>query len=234
MKEEMRKYFLERFEDKGDEPKPYRGPQIFGFRTENYRRTKCEGLVKATFDRSDELRLIAGAMKKYGCNFNLARHVACEECNGCMGGYDPDTQQIVICQNANQTPGTVMSTMMHEMIHMFDFCRSQFDFNNLDHVACSEIRAANLTYCSVSDRLQIGAPQMFSFKNTHKYCVKKVAFHSVKAYSPETNDSEIWNIVDKVFPYCYNDLEPFGRRPLNGSIELKHSYRERYHLGYIY
>lgn len=230
----MKKYFLERFEDTDGMNLTRRATVLLGSRSYDYRRRKCEGMVKSTFEKSDELRLLAGAMKKFGCNFSLARHVACEQCDKCMGGYDPDTNQIVICQNANHSPGSVMSTMMHEMIHMFDYCRAQFDFNNLEHVACSEIRAANLTYCSVTDRIQVGAPKMFSFKNTHRYCVKNVAYRSVKAYSPETDDQEIKDIVDKIFPYCYNDLEPFGRRPLNGSSELKHSYRERYHLGYIY
>lgn len=63
--------------------------------------------------------------------------------------------------------------------------------------------------------------------------MKDVAFKSVKAYSPETSDEEVWNIVDRVFPACYNDLEPFGRRPLNGPRELKQSYRERFYYGYV-
>lgn len=234
MKEHLRQYFPERYECTVEMTLLSRASRFLGPRSDEYRRKKCETMVSSTFERSDELKLLAGAMKKFGCNFNLARHVVCERCDNCMGGYDPDTNQIIINQNSNQTPGTIMSTMMHEMIHMFDYCRAQFDFDNLEHVACSEIRAANLTYCSVSDRLQVKSPKMFSLKNTHKYCVKDVAYRSVKAYSPQTDDQQIKDIVDKIFPYCYNDLEPFGRRPLNGSSELKHSYRERYHLGYIY
>jgi len=62
--------------------------------------------------------------------------------------------------------------------------------------------------------------------------VQDVAFQSVKAYSPETEDSKIWQIIDKVFPGCYNDLEPFGRRPINDVRAIKQSYRERYYYGY--
>lgn len=42
----------------------------------------------------------------------------------------------------------IHSVLIHEMIHMFDFCVREMDFKNIDHLACSEIRAANLTYCS--------------------------------------------------------------------------------------
>lgn len=230
MKDEMRKYFLERFEDN-----KLTSFNIFRFnRRELHERQKCEQSVKWIFEQSDELKLLAGAIKKHGCNFKLSRHVACEMCEGCHGGYDPDYQQIVVCQNVRPTKNRILSTLMHEMIHMLDYCRAKFDFDNLEHVACSEIRAANLTYCSIADRLQFGSPEPFSLKKTHQYCVQDVAFKSLKAYSPNTNDDELRSIVNKVFPYCYNDLEPFGRRPLNGSHELKHSYRERYHFGYIY
>lgn len=96
-------------------------------------------MVADVFERSDEVKLLAGAMKKYGCNFTLLRHAVCEKCVGCHGGFDPDTNQIVFCENTHLTKSKIMSTMMHEMIHMFDYCRAKFDFNNLDHIACSEV-----------------------------------------------------------------------------------------------
>ena len=192
----------------------------------------CERKVMDVVNRSDELRLLIGAMRKYGCNFNIARHVVCERCSRCVGGFDPDTKQIVVCLGATFSKSKIMSILMHEMIHMFDYCRFKFDFNNLEHIACSEIRASNITYCSISDRINHRGPGKFDFKQTHQYCVKDVAFGSVKSYSPETSDEDLWKIVNKVFPYCYNDLEPFGRRATNGIRDLKQSYRERYYYGY--
>lgn len=97
-----------------------------------------------------------------------------------------------------------------------------------------KIRAANLTYCSLTDRLAHGAPGLFDFKRTHRYCVQEVAFKSVKAFSPETSDEDVWKAIDKVFTGCYNDLEPFGRRPTTGHSDLKQSFRERFHYGYVY
>lgn len=234
MKDHMRKYFPERFEDSDIAKLSNKIFALIDDLGDIRNKMRCERKVSKVFEQSDELRLLAGAMKKYGCNFNLLRHAVCEKCNNCHGGFDPDTNQIVICHNSHLTDNRVMATIMHEMVHMFDYCRVKFDFDNLDHVACSEIRAANLTYCSITDRIAHGGPGVFDFKKTHQYCVKDVAFRSIKAYSPETPDEELWKIVYRVFPQCYNDLEPFGRRPTSGIKDLKHSYRERYYYGYIY
>lgn len=224
----MRKYFLERFqsEQKDGTPSFLKRPDTT--------RISCEVKVSKVFERSDELKLLAGAMKKHGCYFNLARHVVCERCENCHGGYDPDTNQIVICQGIMMSKDKILSIMLHEMVHMFDYCRAEFDFENLEHVACSEIRAANLSYCSISDFLRFAPSSLFKFKKAHEICVKEVAIKSVKAYSPQTDISEVVDIVTKVFPKCYNDLEPFGRRPTYGRKETKHAYRERYLFGYIY
>ena len=234
MKEHLREYFPQRFENGDIASLANTISSIVNDSKDLRYRAQCERKVQYVFNQSDELRLLAGALKKYGCDFNLARHVSCEQCRNCSGGFDPDTKQIIICKSAFLSDSQIMSTMMHEMVHMFDYCRARFDFNNLEHVACSEIRASNLTYCSISDRLAHGGPGIFDFKKTHQYCVKDIAFRSVKAYSPETSDEKLWNIVDKVFPECYNDLEPFGRRPTSGMKDLKHSYRERFHYGYMY
>lgn len=56
--------------------------------------------------------------------------------------------QIVICHNTSTNEGFVEAVLVHELIHMFDYCTREMDFKNVDHVACSEVRAANMTYCS--------------------------------------------------------------------------------------
>lgn len=64
------------------------------------------------------------------------------------GGYDPELNQIVICQNTSKNKGFVQGVLTHEMVHMFDYCNNDLDFKNVEHLACTEIRAANLAHCS--------------------------------------------------------------------------------------
>lgn len=138
MKEHLKKYFPDRFPDSetGLFDKTHKMLNFVRLKGMNM---NCEREVMSIVEESDEIRLLAGAMNKYGCHFDLARHVACEMCNQCFGGFDPDANQIVICQNNTASKDRILSVLMHEMIHMFDYCRAKFDFNNLEHVACSEV-----------------------------------------------------------------------------------------------
>ncbi|KAI8420677.1 hypothetical protein MSG28_007909 [Choristoneura fumiferana] len=89
------------------------------------------------------------ALKSSGCTIDIRRHFSCEVCDySVSGGYDPELNQIVVCQNVSTRKGMVQGVLVHEMIHMFDYCRNELDFKNMEHLACSEIRAANLTHCS--------------------------------------------------------------------------------------
>jgi hypothetical protein len=55
------------------------------------------------------------------------------------GGYDPQLNQVVICHNRVWNKGLIRGVLAHEFLHMFDYCRAEMDFNNLEHIACSEV-----------------------------------------------------------------------------------------------
>lgn len=162
MKDHMRKYFPERFNDEQSYNLRSKMVQLLMGANPVRQRSMCELKVEEVFKKSNELKLLAGAMKKYGCNFRLSRHVACEFCNNCNGGFDPDTNQIVMCVNSGLTDNRVMAIMMHEMIHMFDYCRAKFDFNNLEHVACSEVsKYASTLFSTLHNLRLIQVPQIY-------------------------------------------------------------------------
>lgn len=75
---------------------------------------------------------------------DLSRHISCEPCGPeVTGGYDPELNQIIVCQN--RTGKMLMNGVLaHEMLHMFDYCRAKFDFNNIEHIACSEVLMISL------------------------------------------------------------------------------------------
>lgn len=67
------------------------------------------------------------------------RHFSCELCSkDVTGGYDPSLNQIVICSNRCGKRMT-QGVLAHELLHMYDYCRAHLDFNNLEHVACTEV-----------------------------------------------------------------------------------------------
>ncbi|KAJ0047463.1 hypothetical protein NL108_000918, partial [Boleophthalmus pectinirostris] len=101
-------------------------------------------------------KLLLGAMKNSGCQVFKSRHFSCEDCDGTVsGGFDAASSQIVLCQNNINRQSHMNRVVTHELIHAFDHCRANVDwFNNYRHLACSEIRAANLSgECSFSNEL---------------------------------------------------------------------------------
>ena len=51
----------------------------------------------------------------------------------------------MLCENNIYSQGHMNDTLTHELVHTLDYCRAELDWSNLDHLACTEIRAANLS-----------------------------------------------------------------------------------------
>jgi mitochondrial inner membrane protease ATP23 len=147
------------------------------------------------------------------------------------GGYDPVLNQVVICQNVAKNEGLVQGVLTHEMIHMFDYCVNNLDFKNIEHLACTEIRAANLTHCSFLSAMVQGDASIFRIKKAHQACVKTKALCSVLAVRKVTAE-EALAAIEKVFPKCYNDLEPIGRRIRRNSTDMQKAFIEAPLYGY--
>ncbi|XP_069620592.1 mitochondrial inner membrane protease ATP23 homolog isoform X2 [Ranitomeya imitator] len=140
------------------------------------------------------------------------RHFSCEDCDGSVsGGFDADTSEIVLCQNNIHNQPHMDRVVTHELIHAFDHCRAHVDwFNNIRHLACSEIRAANLSGdCSLSNEI---SRFNFGLKQHHQACVRDRALRSILAVRQISREAAE-KAVNDVFESCFNDYEPFGRIP---------------------
>lgn len=114
--------------------------------------------------------------------------------------------------------------MTHELVHAFDYCRSQFDMGSCRQRACSEVRAANLSgECRWTREVMRGN---WSVKAQHRVrrrcagthgicssvqaCVKRRAKLSLLAATDACQDpSAIDATIEAVWDSCYNDTEPF-------------------------
>nr|XP_033813793.1 mitochondrial inner membrane protease ATP23 homolog isoform X1 [Geotrypetes seraphini]XP_033813795.1 mitochondrial inner membrane protease ATP23 homolog isoform X1 [Geotrypetes seraphini] len=193
---------------------------------------KCQIMLKVALDTSPYAKLLLDAMKHSGCTVFKDRHFSCEECDGSVsGGFDAATSEIVLCQNNIHHQSHMNRVVAHELIHAFDHCRAQVDwFSNVKHLACSEIRAANLSGdCSLWNEI---ARFKFGLKQHHQVCVRDRAVRSILAVrkvSKETAEKT----VDEVFDSCFNDHEPFGRIP-HSKKDAKYAFnhfrnRDRYY-----
>ncbi|XP_046388874.1 mitochondrial inner membrane protease ATP23 homolog [Ischnura elegans] len=197
---------------------------------ENVDKIKCERRAYSCVKNSPIVKLMMGALNRAGCPIDIRRHIACEVCDvSVSGGYDPLLNQVVICQNVARSEGMVQSVLTHEMIHMFDWCTRNFDFTNIDHLACSEVRAANLTHCSFLSAWTQGDASPFRISQQHRECVMTKAVQSVLAVR-KVSESEAVAAVDRVFNRCYADMEPIGRRCRRNSTDMQRAYVEGVHL----
>ena len=60
-------------------------------------------------------------------------------------GYSPSLNKVWVCANLFWNPFELRRVLAHELVNAFDFARAKIDLKNKKHVACTEIRAWNLS-----------------------------------------------------------------------------------------
>ena len=108
---------------------------------------------------------------------------------------------------------------------MFDVCVNKYDFQNAEHLACTEIRKANLANCGFLVYQQQKWAQM-KCKKAHRECVKNTAIdYMIRTKFVKEDIARA--AVDKVFDKCYKDLEPIGRQAIDGN-DISRANSEKY------
>lgn len=121
------------------------------------------------------------------------------------------TPEIFLCQQHLSSEGQAHRVIMHELIHAIDTCRTKMDpQKNCIHLACTEIRAENLSgECNFWNELMRLGPH--SLKKHGQDCVKRRAMLSVGSHPRCRDRSE--EFVDAAMRRCYSDIFPFERHP---------------------
>lgn len=121
--------------------------------------------------------------------------------------------EIFLCQQHLVNEDHAHQSMVHELIHAIDLCRTKMDpINNCIHMACTEIRAENLSgECGAVRELVNGRASPGTFKGHGATCVKRRAILSVEA-NPNCKD-RAHEYVDAAFERCFRDTFPFDRHP---------------------
>lgn len=102
--------------------------------------------------------------------------------------------------------------MAHELVHAFDDCRADMHQSNPRHMACTEIRAANLSGdCDFMDEMRRGGPR-WKIAGLQRECVRKRAHQSLTMHAACEGwaPSAITALIEDVFPACYADTAPFA------------------------
>ncbi|KAJ1857469.1 Mitochondrial inner membrane protease atp23 [Coemansia sp. RSA 1822] len=122
------------------------------------------------------------------------------------GGYAPNGT-IQLCYNQLYGKGHTETTMAHEMIHAYDQHNFNIKWLNLEHHACTEIRAASLSGdCTWFQELMRGN---IGFLKHHQVCVKRRAALSLLGNPRCKSKKHAEAAVNKVFQSCFTDTRPF-------------------------
>ena len=119
--------------------------------------------------------------------------------------------EIFLCQQHLVSEEHAHQALVHELIHAIDLCRTKMDpINNCIHMACTEIRAENLSgECNLMR--EVVNRRVSNFKGHGAECVKRRALLSVKANPVCKERAE--EFVDAAFDRCFKDTYPFDRHP---------------------
>eukprot|EP00041_Stephanoeca_diplocostata_P032957 m.1075344 g.1075344 ORF g.1075344 m.1075344 type:complete len:199 (+) comp24239_c1_seq4:191-787(+) len=170
----------------------------------------CMSRKDKACNKSAFVRFMLEHLERVGCRVDVAKHFVCEPCP-MLGAFDAERNEVVLCQNNIVSERDMADVMTHELIHAFDHCRGKVDFKNLEHLACTEIRAANLSgdcfmWKEWFNRLNFG------LKGQQAKCVRRKAARSIVAITDGDYD-KAYEAIDKVWDTCYHNTEPFDRVP---------------------
>jgi len=197
-------------------------------------KTLCERNVTWSIENMPMVKTMISALKASGCAIDLSRNISCEMCLAGKnienaGGFDPALNQVFICANNADSVGHVHGALVRNLIQMFDACVNKYDFQNAEHLACTEIRKANLANCGYMVYMQQPWASV-RWKKAHAECVRNTAVdYMIKTKFVKPDIAK--EAVDKVFDKCYKDLEPIGRRALN-TEDIERANNEKFLFGY--
>ncbi len=162
----------------------------------------CQKKLDKIIETNQKAKKIMEAIKDKDCKIPKI------ECKGCddelckkhptWGGYH-NTGSIGICASNINTNTPFAEIIVHELIHAYDACVkfNHDDWGECELVACSEIRAYNLSGICNSD------------KKNYKQCVKNKAIQSLTTGRPGCA-AQAQEYVDKVFEECFNNRAPIN------------------------
>ena len=172
----------------------------------------CRGFIEHTLKYNQTARKLVDSIEELGCEIPSDFFV-CRPCGaemGITGGFAVPSPgqtykpQIVVCDDKHLSKKLVTNTLVHELVHAYDFCKSKINASSCVQRACTEIRASALSdECNLSAEIMRGNVHL---NNGHSLCVKRRARLSLECDPVCKEGAERY--VTSVFGECYRDKSP--------------------------
>lgn len=158
---------------------------------------------------SPSVRFMMDHVKKLGGNINSS-NIICDVCDDLKGGGFHPEMGVLLCSNRIGDKWQLEDILAHELVHAYDYLKFDVDLSNLNHHACTEIRASMLSgECRILN--EIKKTGMADFGSKFQQCIKRRAILSVTANPNCTSTDQAEKVVNTVWQSCFNDTRPFER-----------------------
>ncbi|KAJ3254440.1 Mitochondrial inner membrane protease atp23 [Boothiomyces macroporosus] len=166
---------------------------------------KCEKIKTKLIHTSPIVKFLLSEIALLGTTFNVD-NIKCLPCDETRSGGFAPKYGIVLCQNQILEKSQLEDTLSHELVHLYDHATADVNWNNIRHLACSEIRAVALSgECKFNRELKRG---YFGIAKHFQECVRRRAIMGVMQGSGKTQkEAEV--AVRSVWQDCFNDTSPF-------------------------
>ena len=142
-------------------------------------------------------------------NIMFDNYIQCRPCETNRSGAFSPTNGILLCENKLESKSHLEDTLAHQLVHAFDQATvKNLDWRkNLNHLACSEIRAVNLSgECRFTREIRRG---YFAVAKHHQDCVKRRAILGIREARPEVSTEQAEMAVLNAWMFCFPDTAPF-------------------------
>lgn len=137
-------------------------------------------------------------------------NIVCDTCDDVKGGGFHPQVGILLCSNWIRSKWQLEDVLTHELVHVYDYLKFDIDLTNLNHHACTEIRASTLSgECRMFN--EIKKTGLGNFAGKFQECVKRRAVLSVAANPKCESVEQAERVVNTVWGSCFNDTRPFER-----------------------
>jgi mitochondrial inner membrane protease ATP23 len=179
------------------------------------KKSHCKEFLLSTLAHNASAKQLIDSIEALGCkipeDFIVCRHCDTVAISGGFSIPQKDEEykpQIVICEDKFLSKQQIANTLVHELVHAYDFCKSDIDVSNCLQRACTEIRASSLSdECSLRSELMRGNVEL---KNGHSACVQRRAQLSIQFDDACKDKAALY--VAAAFKECYADKSPFTNR----------------------
>ncbi|KAJ3224274.1 Mitochondrial inner membrane protease ATP23 [Clydaea vesicula] len=158
----------------------------------------------------EKVKTLVTGIKDSGVEVEFGKYIKCAHCPSKLFGFFENSTGLTICQNNSKSQYITESTLVHELVHAYDFSTATLNDNNLSQRACSEVRASNLSGdCDfIREFLNFSDGFLKKFTGQKVNCVRRKASFSL-SQCENLDKCETDKIVDSVFNECIANIKPF-------------------------